>query len=661
MGKMPNENHDPFVVGEFLVEPRLNRVSRADEHIAVRPKSMDLLVLLASRNGDVVESDEIIDEVWNGNFVTSNAIYNCIIELRQAFSEDKAEPRYIETIPKRGYRLIAEVCAVDQDPETRPDSGPENTSNANRWPIFMWVAAVVLLAMFTFMFWPRPVIEPEVAAAESSIEKPSIAVMPFANLTNDPDYEYLASGLPEELITALSQLDDIWVVGRSSSFYFRDRPESPREIGEALDVAYLLEGSIRVKDKEVRVSAHLVTAADGVQIWSDSYDKQLTDTFDLQDAITAAIMRALKRELPLSSPQNVKHQPDPEAFQHYLRGRHYWNLHLPGAAPKAIEQFERAIELDPNFAEAYAGLGDSYITNLNTMPRAWVPRHLAEASKASAKSIELDPNHGVAYATRSYVNLIERNFEAALADVARANELSPEHAVGYHWHATWLQIFGNALEAEAVLKRALAVDPMSRPNALSYGVYLLRRGRTDEGLELIDHALMLDPRHPNAWVVKYVVMLHLGRFDEALAPGLEFARLTNADPDAIRGWIDVIKSRGVSDHASPRSEMLTIRGRPYDTVNIRLLTIAGFHEEAIDLFEEVTADGYYLLIGIRPAHPYYLKPLYAYPRFRAALTRLGFTEYWRKHGFPEGCAATSDMDFECEWTKLPSNLKDQAL
>jgi TolB-like protein/cytochrome c-type biogenesis protein CcmH/NrfG len=350
-------------------------------------------------------------------------------------------------------------------------------------------------------------------------------------MSADADQEYFADGISEELLNTLARFEDLRVVGRTSSFSFRDSDADLKTIGEALGVDVLLEGSVRKAGNRVRITAQLVDARDGIHRWSETYDRELGDIFAIQTEIATAIATALR--VSLSSEERVRVATPPTqnlaAYQAYLLGnQRIANLTGVGLA-EAVDYFQQAIELDPNFALAYVGLADAYIWQSNSggFPRQEV---LAKAQVAVDKALALDEGLGEAYNSLAGILQERRDFDAADATYQRALELNPNYATTYYWYGELLRnILDRPDEALALHRKAFELDPLSAAVIADVGLDLSELGRFDEALASYENALEVDPEDITA---NLFIGLHyfyvLGQLDGAL---VRFAKTLSIDPD----------------------------------------------------------------------------------------------------------------------------------
>ena len=360
---------------------------------------------------------------------------------------------------------------------------------------------------------------PIAASITVSEWKNSIAVLPFINMSADPEQEYFCDGISEELINSLTQISDLRIVARTSAFSFKGKDVDINEIGRKLKVDKVLEGSVRKAGNRLRITAQLINVADGYHLWSERYDREMEDVFVIQDEITLAIVDKLKIKLLGKEKQGlVKHHTDnQEAYSFYLKGRYFWNKMNPGGYQKAIENFEQAIEKDPNNAAAYAGLADSYWWSSfwgNLPPRQTFPK----AREAIQKAIEIDDTLGDAHASlASILAIYDWDWENAEQEFKRAIDLAPGSAYIYVYYSIFLTLRKRFDEAVIQSKKAQSLDPVSGLCSIHVGHVLYHARRYDEAIEEFQKRLVIEP---NDWFARHhlsEVYLEKSRIKEALA------------------------------------------------------------------------------------------------------------------------------------------------
>jgi TolB-like protein/DNA-binding SARP family transcriptional activator len=352
----------------------------------------------------------------------------------------------------------------------------------------------VAAVRFVDRLLPQPGERRGVITEDAPVSPKSIAVLPCANLSRDPEEEYFSDGLTEELIGALSQVRALRVAARTSVFAFKETKQDIREIGQSLRVGTLLECSVRRADDRFRVTAQLINAGDGFRLWSDTYEREGTDIFAIQSDLALRIAGALEAELTPAERERLAHRPtaNPQAYTLYLKGRYFWNQRTSGAYARAIEHYERAIALDPQYAAAYAGLARTYA--LQGLSGYLTPQQASARMRAAAlEAVKLDDGLAEAHAELgAYLNLFAWDSEAAEREYLRAIELDPNYPTARHLYGNLLRAMGRAEEAVEQKRKALELDPLAPAMYESLGSTLLVAGHAEQALEYIHGAIELD-------------------------------------------------------------------------------------------------------------------------------------------------------------------------
>ena len=345
----------------------------------------------------------------------------------------------------------------------------------------------------------------------------SIAVLPFANMSADPENEYFSDGITEEIINALTQLDDLHVAARTSSFLFREKGTDIAEVGAKLNVATVLEGSVRKSGNRVRITAQLINVADGYHLWSERYDREMDDVFAIQDEIASTIADRLKVTLSGEADEPLVKPPTAnlEAYQLYLKGRYLWNKRTQQGLEEAIDYFRRAIERDAGYALAYAGLADVYLL-LGSYRHMTRDESHREAKDAVEKAIALDDGLAEPHASRAQVLGLERDWRGAETEYRRAIELNPNYATAHQWHATLLAGFGRIEQALREIRRAEELDPLSHAISVTVAIVLFFARDYDAAIEQLDRTLALEPTFFSAHAWLGIVYAGKGMPDEAI-------------------------------------------------------------------------------------------------------------------------------------------------
>lgn len=502
-------------IGEYLVQPQLNRiVSSSSEVSTLEPKVMDVLVYLADHPGEVLTKEAILGAVWPDTSVTDDVLKHSIFELRKALGDNAAEPRYVETISRRGYRLTASVSQGVADATVEQPAG----SLAGR----TWVRACgyaglavltgligLKLTGLTDRIWGNP----------DATRIRSLAVLPLENFSGDTSQEYFADGMTDALITELSKIRSLRIISRTSTMQYKGGKKALPEMARELDVDGIVEGSVFRAGESVRITVQLIQATpEEKHLWADSYEGKIGEILGLQRNVSSAIARAIRAELTPDERKAMERldSVNPRAYEAYLKGRHHWSKRTPADFDRALGYFQQAIDEDPSYASAYVGLADGHILlgASGLVPSAGA---FARARAALAKALEIDPSRGDAHASLA---LVKGSFDWDWAGAEResrlALELSPNYATAHHWHSGLLARLGRWDEALASIRMAQKMDPLSSVINTFVAEILWQRRQFDQALEAIRAALELDPDFLLAKEILGRTYLGKGRYEEAV-------------------------------------------------------------------------------------------------------------------------------------------------
>ena len=469
----------------------------------------------------------------------------------------------------------------------------------------------------------QKVTEDESVTEEPAAPDQSIAVLPFVNMSSDPEQEYFSDGISEELLNGLAKIDSLKVAARTSSFSFKGQNLPIGEIAAVLGVGHILEGSVRKSGSQIRITAQLIRASDGFHMWSETYDRELVNIFAIQDEITDAIVSELRVRLTdqaeLASTMTTS---NPEAYQEYLKGRYFWNLREEENLYLAIEHFERATQLDPSYADAWLGLAESWVL----LP-VWefsdvkAPEQIENARLAANKALELNPISGRAYAVLAYRHTLRTEWRDGFSKYELAVKYDPSSATAWQWYAGTLTTVGRDEKATEAYRTALELDPRSRVIGVSAAEQLARNGQYDAALEMLERTLAFAPDFLWAWQMKGYILMANHRFADARATFQKGLELPGAFRFEMRA-IDLIEDFVQSGTPGQPPDWL------YDPLLVDpyfisfILVCAGQYEAALDLIEQQSQS------NIPNLGPYFLKSaLYRekldhIPRYHELVTRL---------------------------------------
>jgi len=403
------------------------------------------------------------------------------------------------------------------------------------WIFVVIIGALVSIGLFFLgrysAFNGAPRQDASAARTEAAtVSNKSIAVLPFDNLSRDPDNAYFCEGVQDEILTRLAKVADLKVISRTSTQHFKSAPEDLGEIAKKLGVMHILEGSVQKAGDQVRVNVQLVNALNDAHLWAETYDRRLIDIFSVESEIAKAIVESLQAKLTRSEQSSIAKAPtaDPEAYELYLKGRFFWNKRSGVDLRKAIDYFNQAVAKDPNYALAYAGLADSYML-LPNYGGTSARESIAPARSAITKALALDDSLAEAHASLGLLDTLELRLERAVGDFERAIELKPNYATAHHWLMLGQLSLGRFDQAIAEGKRAIELDPLSLIINADYAWAYACAHRFDEAEKQARKTLEIDPRFFLAHYYLGGILQRKGRLDEAIP---EFQKSVELNDDA---------------------------------------------------------------------------------------------------------------------------------
>jgi serine/threonine-protein kinase len=449
---------------------------------------------------------------------------------------------------------------------------------------------------------------------------PSVAVLPFVNMSADPDNEYFSDGMTEEIINALAQVKDLRVAARTSSFSFKGKSHDVAAVGTKLNVATVLEGSVRKADTKLRITAQLINVADGYHLWSERYDREMDDVFAIQDEIATRIADRLKVKL-VGGPDEPLVKPPTEnleAYQLYLKGRHLWNRRNKAGLEQAVEYFEQAIAEDSSFALAYSGLADAYLL-LGSYGHLTRAESHSRAKAAAEQALALDETLAEAHTSRGQVLRSERDWRGEEEEYRRAIELNPSYATAHQWYATLLCALDRMDEALGEIRRAEELDPLSHAISVTVGVILLLARDYDGAIEQLHKTLELEPHFFSAHQVLGGAYALKGRYEQAIAATERAIELNPDSPDQLGGRATIYALWGrleLVEEAKARGDDPSAIAGVYAQL--------GDADRAFEWVERAFTDAPdgLLFIKVSPLSD----PVRADPRFKRLLERLGMED-----------------------------------
>ena len=493
MGQQDNRNYE---FGRFRLNVAERVLLREGEVVPLTPKVFDILAVLVESCGQVVSKEDLMKRVWPNTFVEEGNLTQNISLLRKALGETPGGVQFIETVPRRGYRFVAETSEanghfrrVSSSPEmdrvvssqnpSFPAEIPSPRSVNRRTPAFIVAAGLLVFTVIGLMYFTSK------AGNTTAIQ--SIAVLPFVDESADPDGEYINDKIAESLINSLSKLPQLRVVPRSVVAGYKGKDLDPRKIGEELNVRAVVTGRMRRHGDIISIQADLIDLQNVAQLWGQHYDHKVSDVLLVQDDISRDIFENLRLKL------NVEEKKQLEAYRLYLKGRNSWNKRTADALQEAIGYFNQVIEIDPNNSAAYAGLADCY--NMLVVYGRLPPKEgFPKAKEAAAKALEIDESSAEAHTSMAFIKFrwdwdraeTEREFQSAI-------KLKPAYAPAHQWYSSYLVAVERFDEAIAEAKRTQELEPLSFVASSHLGWIYYLSGHNDEAIEQCRKILELDP------------------------------------------------------------------------------------------------------------------------------------------------------------------------
>ena len=490
-----------YKFGAFELDQAERVLLREGKKLSLTPKVFDTLLVLVQSAGRLMTKESLLEEIWPDAFVEEANLSVNVASLRRALGETPGEHQYIETVSKRGYRFVANVVLVER----------ERDSVVERSELRSTAKAA----------------EESPGGTDSGFK--SLAVLPFGNASADPNADYLSDGLTESIINRMSQLHNLQVVARTTVFRYKDEPADPKAVGRELGVRSVLSGRILQLGDRLIIRAELIDVLNGCQIWGEQYHRSISDILAVQEEISEAISERLKVQLTLKERERLsKHYTENgEAYKNYLKGRYHWNKFDQSSLKRAIDYFSQAIDADPTYALAYAGLADSYyrLSNVYAPTRDAMPK----AKAAAIKALEIDDELSEAHAALGLIRMLyEWDWSGAQEELRRAVEITPNNAVAHQRFALFLMLLGRFHEAKQHLEIVLTVDPLSAHAYWHTALSLFLQHKHELAIEEIRKALDLDSHFQPALYLLGRIQLALGKIGRALEVFTRLLALSDA-------------------------------------------------------------------------------------------------------------------------------------
>ena len=536
---------------EFEMDCKEETLCRNGEKLRINRRSFQVLRLLVERAGEIVTKQEFSETVWADTFVEDNSLTVTMTMLRKILGDDYKQPKFIENLPRKGYRFIAEVEVCEKKPEIKslkieesaaeveverlgdeaattfqplPVKSRQPPLKVNRF-ILVGILGVCLLILFTVAGFNYFRSSSQKTAQVSAAKIESIAVLPFENQNSDT--EYLSDGLTESLINSLSGLSNLRVISRNSVFQYKGKSVDSATIGRELNVRTILTGRFIQHGDDLIVSAELTDMRDDKQIWGRQYNRQAADVFALQQQIIRDISEILRAKTSGEDQRIAKRETDnPEAFRLYLKGRYYWNKRTDEGFEKAVDFFNQALEKDPTFALAYVGLANCYLSGNFNFTDTY-PKRVAMVQAAMQKALEIDDTLGEAYAVLAINNCFYKwDFTGAEIEYKRAIELNPNYATAHHWYAELLAMEGRFDESFAEYKRALELDPLSLAINTDFGLNYYYARQPELAINHLNKLKEIDANYARTYLFLGQIYKAENMFEESIAAYNKYTALS---------------------------------------------------------------------------------------------------------------------------------------
>ena len=504
----PNDASGRLRFSVFEVDLRARELTKRGMRMPMQDQPFQVLAMLLEKPGELVTREELCKRLWSQTVVDfDHGLNKAINKIRGALGDSAENPRFIETVARRGYRFLADVTPVDTAAErpsgpviesrvAPPDSGRAELAHATsalkqpRWPharrvLGLGLALALVAAVWMLYSHGQP---PKIR---------SLAVLPLESLSGDATQDYFADGMTDALIADLGQISALRVISRTSAMAYKHVHKPLPEIARELDVDAVVEGTVLRSGERVRITAQLIQVPEEKHLWAQSYEGELQDTLVLQNSVARAIAAQIQAAL---NPQKEtalekKRKVNPEAYEDYLNGRYFWNKRTREGLVKATEYFRHAIDTDPGFAAAYSGLADSYALSGDWEYGILSPQDaFPKARAAVTKALALDDNLSEAHTSLAFIqDLYDWEWASAEKEYQRALALNPGYATAHQWYAWHLMVMGRNAEAIAELKKAENLDPLSLIIAADLADALCIAHLYDESMQQSQKAMEMDP------------------------------------------------------------------------------------------------------------------------------------------------------------------------
>jgi TolB-like protein/DNA-binding winged helix-turn-helix (wHTH) protein/Tfp pilus assembly protein PilF len=593
--------------GPYRLDVADRLLYRGEEVVPIPPKVFDTLLIFVSSHGRVLTKEELLKQLWPDSFVEEGTLTQYISLLRKALAENG---QWLENLPRRGYRFKAAVeeCLDSEIPEAPAPEAAAVRGAGRRW-ILAFAGLLVALAIVGIT-WRK---------YSNAGPIGTIAVLPFVNLSGNPGLDYISDGLTDELTNTMTRLKGLEVAARTSASQFRGKNEDVRVIGRKLNVAGILEGSLRLERNQMRVAAQLVDTRSGYHVWSDTFEGSMDDLLSIQQRIAGAAARALNRDFTVPASSQGR-----EVFLTYLKGRYFLARGRPETFRNAAELFKAAISRDPKYAPAHSGLADTYYRW--ALWENFPPREaFAIARQAAEQAVQLDSTLSEAHASLANVAFqYDWNFSAAESEFRKSIELNPRRADTWHWYSHLLMAMGRVADSFEASRKAIELEPFDLPSQNHLGWCYYFTEDYDRAIEQHERVLELDPVHGQTRLLLGRALLQHGRYREGLEQLRRNLELSPESPERLAAVAQAYAMGGDRRSAKMILERLLALGKQkyVSAYSVAIVHAAlGSRREALVFLQRAAEERSSRIVEIR-AEPVF-RALRDEPEFRAIIRQMG--------------------------------------
>ena len=607
--------------GVFEIDPQAGELRKSGLKLKLQDQPFQVLIALLDKPGRVVTREELRKKLWDSDtFVDfEHSLGTAINKIREALGDSAENPRFIETLPRRGYRFLGEVQAVEA-------ARASPAGQQARWKLAVGLALGIAAGLLFILNAGRLRTRIFANARPSAIR--SIAVLPLENLSKDPSQDYFSDGITDALTTDLAQIGSLRVISRTSAVHFKGAKETLPQIGRELTVDAIVEGTVARSENRVRITAQLIEVGSDRHLWAKSYKRDLKDVLALQDEVASDIAEEIRIKLTPDERTRLAgvRLVNPEAHDAYLRGRYWWSKRTAEGEWKGLDYFQQAVAKDPNYALGYAGIADSYLV-LGHHGRLAPGDALPKAKQAATKALELDPFLTEAHTSLATVKLAyDWDWSGAESEFKQALSLNQNYATAHHWYSHYLVAMGRLDQAVNELERARDLDPFSAPINGFLGMTLYFARRYDDATRQFRRGLEMHPEMTEWHDEIANICEQQNRLAAAFAERQQTVRL-NGDSQLAASLEQVYQHSGYKGYLAALIQSHERASQPGSVDNMHfahLYAILGDQVHALRYLESAydERNPWLLNVQVDPV----MDPLLSSPGFRDLVRRIGLPQ-----------------------------------